>query len=131
MCCCCEDSGFGLLYVCKKIFDGVLIKTSPVFLNRVTDRLGMRGQKKSGHVDQIRSQVEAGTKLLPTHRRWFQLRRGKGVSFAERACQSSRSNQMASAHQEISAVHNASRNESVLILQLDCCLSGSRSGMAC
>src|SRR2546426_6738084 len=77
MCCCCEDSGFGLLYVCKKIFDGVLIKTSPVFLNRVTDRFGMRGQEKSGHVDQIRSQVEAGAELLPAHRRWFQLRRDR------------------------------------------------------
>src|SRR5207245_6653318 len=108
MCCCCEDSGFGLLYVCKKIFDGVLIKTSPVFLNRVTDRFGMRGQEKSGHVDQIRSQVEADTKLLPAHRRWLQLCRDKGVSLAERACERSRSNQMPSAHQEIPAVHNAS-----------------------
>src|SRR5438874_3615408 len=77
MCRCCDDSGFGLLYVSKKIFDGVLIKTSPMFFNRVTDRLGMRGQEKSGHVDQIRSQVEAGTKLLPAHRRWFQLSRDR------------------------------------------------------
>src|SRR5437016_12687553 len=110
MCGCGDDSGFGLLYVSKEIFDGVLIKTSPMFFNRVTDRLGMRGQEKSGHVDQIRSQVEAGTELLPAHRRWFQLRRGKRVSFSERARQGSRSNQMASAHQEIPAVHSASWN---------------------
>src|SRR5205809_767343 len=95
MCRCCDDSGFGLLYVSKKIFDGVLVKTSPMFFNRVTDRLGMRRQEKSGHVDQIRSQVEAGAELLPAHRRWFQLRRGKRVSFSERACQSGRSNQTA------------------------------------
>src|SRR6266568_3712723 len=101
MCRCCDDSGFGLLDVSKKIFDGVLIKTSPMFLNRVTDWLGMRRQEKSGHVDQIRSQVEAGTELLPAHRSWFQLSRSKRVSFAERAFQSGRSNQMPSAHQEI------------------------------
>src|SRR6266700_1016692 len=106
MCRCCDDSGFGLLDVSKKVFDGVLIKTSPMFLNRVTDWLGMRRQEKSGHVDQIRSQVEAGTKLLPAHRRWFQLCSGKRVSLVERACQRSGSNQMASAHQEIPAVHN-------------------------
>src|SRR5437773_11207126 len=104
MCRCCDDSGFGLLYVSKKIFDGVLIKTSPMFFNRVTDRLEMRGQEKSGHVDQIRSQVEAGTELLPAHRSWFQLSRSKRVSVAERARQGSRSNQMGSAHQELPAV---------------------------
>src|SRR5205823_11986382 len=104
----CHDSRFGLLDVSKKVFDGVLIKTSPMCLNRVTDWLGMRRQEKSGHVDQIRSQVEAGTELLPAHRSWFQLSRSKRVSFAERAFQSGRSNQMPSAHQEIPAVHNAS-----------------------
>src|SRR5438046_9767590 len=103
MCRCCDDSGFGLLYVSKKIFDGVLIKTSPVFLNRVTDRFGMRGQEKSGHVDQIRSQVEAGAELLPAHRRWFQLRRGKRVSFSERHAQTGRTSQLPSAPQELPA----------------------------
>src|SRR2546427_11313991 len=99
MCRCCDDSGFGLLYVSKKIFDGVLIKTSPMFFNRVTDWLGMRGQEKSGHVDQISSQVEAGTKLLPAHRRWFQLSRGKRVRFSELACQSALYIRMHSEHQ--------------------------------
>src|SRR5207245_6404890 len=98
MCRCCDDSGFGLLDVSKKIFDGVLIKTSPMFFNRVTDRLGMRGQEKSGHVDQIRSQVEAGTELLPAHRSWFQLSRSKRVSFAESATQGSRCNQRTRGH---------------------------------
>src|SRR2546428_14161454 len=100
MCRCCDDSGFGLLYVSKKIFDGVLIKTSPMFFNRVTDRLGMRRQEKSGHGDQIRSQVEAGAELLPAHRRWVRWCRGKRVRFSGGAWKSGRTNQMPSGRQE-------------------------------
>src|SRR5436190_10884008 len=99
MCRCCDDSGFGLLDVSKKIFDGVLVKTSPMFFNRVTDRLEMRRREKSGQVDHIKSQVEAGAELRPAHRRWFQLRRGKRDSFSEGARQSGGSNQTPSAHQ--------------------------------
>src|SRR6266513_573690 len=113
MCRCCDDSGFGLLDVSKKVFDGVLIKTSPMFLNRVTDWLGMRRQEKSGHVDQIRSQVEAGPELAsanstaPAIRNSLQMEHGRPrpsiVSGTPRG-------KRANAHAPLQADHNKVMN---------------------